>query len=239
MTDDASPLRVSIEADGVALFVLNRPRARNALNSSLLEQLHNRLTSVAASSDVGAIVITGSGTAFCAGADLREPAQGTAGAGPVRADAMMQLHAVIPALPVPVIAAVNGPAIGGGCGLAVSCDFVYASTSATFGFPEVGIGRVPAIVAVGLIRAVGRRMATEMLLGADVIGADAALSKGLVNAVVNDDELLPTCTALATKLASRPREVVAQTKDLLRHVANMATEPALAYARSVNTLFNA
>lgn len=224
----------------VALVTLNRPQARNALNRSLLRGLFTTLQTLAEDDEVGVIVITGAGPAFCAGADLKE------GADPelasdfwsrhARVTQSMQIHQFLPRLPKPVIAAVNGPAVAGGCGVAMSCDLVFASDKAVFGYPEVGRGLVAAMVMVSLSRIVGRRQALELLLSARAIAPDEALSLGMINRIVPADELLPEVLAYASRMAGNSPSALRVTKDLFRQVAEMDYDRALEHARDVNLM---
>ena len=144
---------VLVAQDGrVRTVTLNRPHARNALSSELLEELTAALGAAAADASVGAIVLAANGPAFCAGADLKEGARNLGAdafqTGYDRSTESMRLHMLLPRLSKPVIAAVNGPAVAGGCGLAMSCDLVFAGETARFGYPEVNRGLVAAMVMV-------------------------------------------------------------------------------------------
>ena len=176
---EAAPPVLAERRGAVAVVTLNRPAARNALNRALLAALHEHLHAAMEDDSVRAVVLTGAGPAFCAGADLREALDTPPGAEGFwlqydRSGQSLDLHRLLPRLPKPVIAAVNGFALGGGCGVAMSCDLVIASDQATFGYPEVAQGLVAAMVMVSLSRIVGRRQALDLLLtGRKLTAADA------------------------------------------------------------------
>lgn len=224
----------------VAVVVLNRPEARNALNRALLAELHAALEHAAADPDVGAIVLTGEGTAFCAGADLKEASRGMRDGDfwsrYERANQSMAVHRFLPRLPKPVIAAVNGYAVAGGCGVAMSCDLVVASDKAKFGYPEVARGLVAAMVMVSLSRLVNRRQALDLLLTGRLIGADEAQELGLVNRVVPADRLMAEALSYADEVAKNSASALRVTKDLFRQVTEVDYDRALEYARDVNQM---
>lgn len=224
----------------VGVVQLNRPRARNALNRSLLRGLQDALDKLAADPGVGVLVVTGTAPAFCAGADLKENASAELAtdfwARHERVTQSMRIHQMIPRLPKPVIAAVNGPAVAGGCGLAMSCDLVLASDTATFGYPEVGRGLVAAMVMVSLNRLVSRRAALELLLSGRIIGAAEAMHLGMVNRVVPHDRLLEEALEYAAQMAGRSATALRVTKDLFRQVGELDYDRALEYARDVNLM---
>lgn len=226
--------------DRVAVVTLNRPEARNALNRELLAELHLALEREAADPAVHAIVLTGTGPAFCAGADLKEAARGMSDGDfwtrYQRANQSMAVHRFLPRLPKPVIAGVNGYAVAGGCGLAMSCDLVVASDGARFGYPEVARGLVAAMVMVSLSRLVNRRQALDLLLTGRLIDAEEALALGLVNRVVPADELLPATLAYADQVARNSASALRVTKDLFRQVCEVDYDRALEYARDVNQM---
>jgi enoyl-CoA hydratase/carnithine racemase len=227
-------------ADRVAVLTLNRPKARNALNAALLAELSAALERESGSPDVGAIVLTGAGSAFCAGADLKESATAMAGADfwsqYDRASRSLRIHDAIPRLAVPVIAAVNGHAVAGGCGLAMSCDIVIASDTARFGYPEVGHGLVAAMAMVSLSRSVGRHQALDLLLSGRLVDADEAQRIGMVNRVVAHDALMREVMSYATAMAAKPASALRITKALYRQIAEVDYDRGLEYARDVNML---
>jgi methylglutaconyl-CoA hydratase len=148
----------------------------------------------------------------------------------------MRLHQQLAGLPKPVIAAVNGPAVAGGCGLAMSCDLVIASDRATFGYPEVRRGLVAAMAMVSLSRIVGQRAALDLLLSGRSVAAAAALGLGLINRVVPHADLLPATLEYATDMAAGSSSALRLTKELFRQVTELDYDRALEHARDVNLL---
>jgi enoyl-CoA hydratase/carnithine racemase len=223
----------------VATITLDRPQARNALNRALLTELLDALDVLGGDPGVGVVVLTGADPAFCAGADLREgSAQQSDDFWAVheRASQSMRLHQKLARLPKPVVAAVNGPAVAGGCGLAMSCDIVIASDRAAFGYPEVRRGLVAAMAMVSLSRIVGQRVALDLLLTGRTVAADEALAIGLINRVVPHADLIPAVLEYATDMAARSSSALRLTKELFRQVPELDYDRALEHARDVNLL---
>jgi enoyl-CoA hydratase/carnithine racemase len=195
-------LTILEEADGTALLTLNRPEKRNALSRALREEIVERLNGLAKSNGVRAVVLTGAGPVFCAGFDRSEFAGG--GMEAVFAEAT-EYHRRVYTFSKPLIAAVNGPAFGGGCDLAAMCDFRLAATAAAFGQPQVRFG---AAAAYELMRAVlGTGTAREMCLGGRRYDAQEALAIGLVNRVVEPGELLDVAMTIAREIAELPEDM--------------------------------
>mgnify|MGYP001792161534 CR=1 FL=1 len=201
----------------VATLTIDRPNALNALNQDVLGQLRESVDAIASDATVRAMVLPGAGTkAFVAGADI--VAMST-----MRADEAMryaeQGHALmdaIEAMPQPVIAAVNGFALGGGCELALACDLIYASQNARFGQPEVKLGLMPGFGgAARLPRKIGQAAAAEWIYTGEMYSAEQARDVGLVRAVLPGDELLPHCLKIATTIASRAPLAVSASKQVL------------------------
>jgi enoyl-CoA hydratase/carnithine racemase len=203
------------DEDGVAFLTLNRPRQFNALSGALLEALDGTLGAIAADGSVRVVVITGAGSAFCAGHDLKEmralPSQAEVEALFARCSAVMQK---LVALPQPVIAAVNGLATAAGCQLVAQCDLAVASADARFAVSGINLGLFCSTPAVPLTRNVGRKRAAEMLFTGDFIDAETALDWGLVNRVVPADRVPESARDLAHKLLSKPRDALAAGKAL-------------------------
>jgi enoyl-CoA hydratase len=208
----ATPIIRSEFCDGVATITLNRPDARNALNSALLAALPEALTAADEDERVKAIVLTGADPAFCAGLDLKELGSAASNLGRGRADAGAErlTSAPFPVMTKPVIGAVNGPAVTGGLEIALRCDFLVASEQARFADTHARVGIMPGWgLTVLLPQAIGLRRAKEMSLTGNYVGAAEALAIGLVNHVVPHGELLPTAQALAGDIASNDPEGVA------------------------------
>jgi enoyl-CoA hydratase len=196
---------------GVAVARLNRPAARNALNAALMRELFSALESFDRDPTLGAIVLTGSDKAFAAGADIRQMADQSA---------VDLLHddftdwSRLRAVRKPIIAAVSGWALGGGCELAMACDLIVASETAVFGQPEVTLGILPGAGGTQrLTRAVGKALAFEVMLGARNLSAAEALAAGLVNRVYPVEAYLAEALALAGRIAALPQVAVALLKD--------------------------
>jgi methylglutaconyl-CoA hydratase len=186
----------------VVVLVLNQPKRRNPLSRALIAQLGDHLTAVAAEPAVRSVVITGAGTNFCAGMDLKEAELSARDAEAEKmaiadlrsvADLIDQIHELVK----PTVAALNGDALAGGAGIALACDFVIAAESAKIGYPEVKRGLVAAMVMHDLVRQVGERRARSLLLTGEPIGAIEAERWGLVNHVVP----LAECRAKALEVA--------------------------------------
>ncbi len=217
-----------------AVLTLNRPQARNALDRALVEDLKQRLARLGMDPHVRAIVLTGTDPVFCAGADLKEIAPVGVEAAYERAEASRELHALLPSLGKPVVAAVNGHALAGGCGLALACDLVIACDKAEFGYPEAPRGLVAALVMVNLVRLVGPREALALLLTGRRVPAHEAYRIGMVNEVVGKSELMARALDLAGRIGSHPESAVRYTKSLFYEVAELPFDAALARARDVN-----
>jgi len=201
----------------VALLTLDRPKALNALDRATLEQLRARVAEIAADASVRAVVVTGAGRAFAAGADIAE----MRGLGPLEAEAFSRLGhealAALEALPVPTLAAVNGYALGGGCELALACDWIYASSQARFGQPEVNLGLLPGFGGTSrLVRRVGPAWAKELILTGEPIDADTALRIGLANRVFEPEALLDAAVAAGEKIAAKGPVAVALAKRVMQ-----------------------
>jgi enoyl-CoA hydratase/carnithine racemase len=223
----------------VRVLTLNRPDKLNALNQALTQALYEALLAADGDAQVGAVVLTGAGRAFCAGADVSEFKTLTAEdpqAIAARGDLTMRLHLAFTQIAKPVVAAARGHAVGGGCGLALACDMVVASESARLGYPEIKRGIVAAVVLANLVRQVGRKTAFELVALGESVTAERALALGLVNRVVPDNRLLDEAVAVATTLAGMSRVAMAATKRLFHRVADMALDDALAVGRDANII---
>ena len=211
------------EDGAVATLQLNRPQKRNAFNAQMRYEMEALLHAIASKSRVRAVVITGDPDIFCAGADISE-IEGTLSAEAAYAHAreFQLLFDQVAALPQPVIAAVSGYALGGGCELALACDFRIASDSARFGLPEIKIGAFPGGGGTQrLPRLIGTAKAKEMILIGDPITAEQALAAGLVMKVTPKAKLMEEANAFAVKLASLPRLALQASKMLINRSQEM------------------
>lgn len=219
------------------LLTMSRPQSRNALNWELVGALTGALRAAPSQPGARAVVLTGAGEAFCAGADLAT-LQAMRGAGPAaNADdsrRLKELYLAVLTCPLPVVAAVNGPALAGGCGLATACDLVIAAPGATFGYPEVKVGFVASMVSVLLARQLGERAARTMLLSGRAFPAEEAVRLGLADRVVPAASLLEEVLAEVGRFSSGAPGALALTKELLVHVAGLPLSSALDAAAAVN-----
>jgi len=199
--------------DHVGLIQLNRPKAMNALNIELMSELGEALAKFDADTAVGAIVITGNEKAFAAGADIKEMRPKTFQE-VYREDFITAEWEAVTRVRKPVIAAVAGFALGGGCELAMMCDLIVAGSKAKFGQPEIALGIIPGAGGTQrLVRSVGKSLAMEMCLTGRQITAQEALSAGLVTAVHEPEVLVDEAVKIATKIASFSQPSVAMCKE--------------------------
>ncbi|MBX3126635.1 MAG: enoyl-CoA hydratase/isomerase family protein [Polyangiaceae bacterium] len=207
--------------DAIATITINRPEKLNALSSRVIAELTAVLEALGAGS-VRVAILTGAGDkAFVAGADIAEMSELSAAEAKAFADAGHRLGYALEDAPFPVIAAVGGFALGGGCELALACDFIYASDRARFGQPEVNLGLMPGFGGTQrLARRVGTALARELVYTADMIDAEHALRIGLVNGVVPHAELMDRVRAVAVKIASKAPLAVASTKRVITRAAD-------------------
>jgi methylglutaconyl-CoA hydratase len=223
----SEPLVVYELRPPAAVITLNRPDRRNAISRGLIAATTDAFVRAADDSGARCVILTGAGTAFCAGMDLAELAESlreSIAAATVWDDALRlaNLYHLIYTLPKPVVAAVNGSAVAGGAGLVTVCDLAVASVEARFGYPEVRRGLVGAIVMPHLLRHVGERLARYLLLSGELIDAAEAARHGFVNAVVPAAEVMATAEVWARSLAEGGPEALALTKDLLKRFSRQA-----------------
>jgi len=202
---------------GIATITLNRPEKRNAISFELIDDLLHALDEVAKSQAI-VLIVTGAGKAFCSGMDL-ENLKSLLGRSPEQnlqdSQTMVRLFRSLYEFPKVTIAAVNGPAIAGGTGLALLCDFTLAVPEAKFGYTEVRIGFVPAIVSTFLLRQVGEKRARDLLLTGRIFGADEAAHMGLINEIVPVENLMARAHQLAALLMENSSASLRATKQLL------------------------
>lgn len=201
------------EQDGIILLTINRERAMNALNRQTMSELKDFFASdQARSSDVKGVIIRGAGEkAFVAGADIKEFLDMDAAGGAQMAQAGHDIFNAIEAFPKPVVAAINGFALGGGCELAMACHMRIATPSSRFGQPEVNLGLIPGYGGTQrLIQCIGKTKAIELLMTADMIDAEEAYRLGLLNYVVSADELIEKATNLIKKVSKKGPVAIAK-----------------------------
>lgn len=232
---------VTLEHEGtLSILTVNRPRSLNALNGETLAAIANAVGNVAARRETRALIVTGAGgKAFVAGADIAAMVEMTHVEGHEFAQLGDRAFGAIEALSVPAIAVVDGFALGGGCELALSCDFIYASTKSKFGQPEVKLGVVPGFGGTQrLPRRIGLGMARELIYTGRLISADEALRIGLVNAVFSSEELMERAKATAGEIASNGPLAVAKAKALMLEGGSVSLNEAIeAEAAAFGALF--
>ncbi|RRC98096.1 enoyl-CoA hydratase/isomerase family protein [Amphritea balenae] len=204
--------------DGVYLLTINRPKVLNALNAQTLEEMNNAVSTVTADKGARVLLITGSGEkAFVAGADIAHMSNLSPLEGKAFAEHGMHLFRRLETLGIPVVALVNGYALGGGCELAMSCDFILASDNAKFGQPEVNLGVTPGFGGTQrLTRLVGTSMAMELLVTGRNMSAEEAMQRGLVNHVYPQPQLLEEGLKLASMIAGKSGTAIQLTKELVQ-----------------------
>jgi methylglutaconyl-CoA hydratase len=223
----------------VARITLNRPEKRNALNDGVISGIKQGLRTAAADRAVRVVVISGAGKDFCSGADLsalQKIAGGSVAENSADARSLLELFLLIRGLQVPVVAAVTGRALAGGCGLATACDLVLASASARFGYPEVKIGFVPAMVMAILRRNVSEKRAFELITRGAEISADQAKLFGLVNHVFPEADFAEDVNQYLSEFEKMSRSAIGLTKTLLYQMDGMAFPEALETGADVNVI---
>ncbi|MCE2472308.1 MAG: enoyl-CoA hydratase/isomerase family protein [Anaerolineae bacterium] len=217
-------------AEGLGRVRLNRPKALNALNSALMEEVMAAMSAFDADPAIGAMILTGDDKAFAAGADIKEMD------GKTQIDMLMSRSLVdrfdIESLKKPIIAAVSGYALGGGCEVAMSCDMIVASETAVFGQPEINLGIIPGAGGTQrLTRAVGKALAMEIMLTDRKLSAQEALHYGLVNRVAPLDEYMDAAIAIGQKVARRSQVAIRLTKEAINKAYETSLSEGLALER--------
>ncbi len=238
MTDESSAVLFTIDGS-VARITLNRPEKRNALNEALVSGIKAALREANSVAAVRVVVITGAGQDFCSGADLeslQKISEASVSENVEDAHSLMELFQLIRQVSVPVVAAVRGRALAGGCGLASACDLVLGASSARFGYPEVKIGFVPAMVLAILKRNVSEKRAFELLARGAEISAEEAKQVGLVNQVFADETFDDEVNAYVGAFEKVSKSAVALTKTLLHQTDGMAFTEALETGVDVNVI---
>jgi methylglutaconyl-CoA hydratase len=224
---------------GIARITLNRPEKRNALNDQLIAGLKDALHQSAVDPEVRVVLITGAGKDFCSGADLAGLDR-TAEANVMNhldtARHMADAFLAIRHHPNPVVAAVRGRALAGGCGLATACDLILAEESAQFGYPEVKLGFIPAMVMAILRRSISEKRAFELITTGEIISAEQAHEVGLINRVYPDGDFEASVQDYVNALAAKSASAVSLSKNLLYHMDGMSFDAALEAGVHANAL---
>jgi len=223
----------------IATITLNRPEKRNALNDALINALKNALRDADKNENLRAIVIRGAGKDFCSGADLsalQKIAESDVLENLSDAENLMELYAMIRKIKIPVIAAVTGRALAGGCGLATACDLVLAARTARFGYPEVKIGFVPAMVMAILRRNLSEKKSFELITQGFDFSADEAERMGLINRIFDDETFNDEVESYVAAYEKTSRSAVVLSKKLLYQMDGMSFDTALETGAEVNTI---
>ncbi len=225
-------LKVSSPANGVSLIELNRPKAYNALCTPLINELNQVLGVLRTDKDIGAVVLTGSEKAFAAGADIKEMKDFTLEE--CIANDFIKSWSNLKEFPKPLIAAVNGFALGGGCELAMSCDIIYAGENAKFGQPEITIGVIPGAGGTQrLIRSIGKSRAMEYILSGRQFNAKQAEDWGLVSKVFATDKVVDEAVQLASEISNFGGASVRKAKEAINLANEVSLSAGLQHERSV------
>jgi methylglutaconyl-CoA hydratase len=238
MNEESGQVLYSVEG-ALARVTLNRPEKRNALNDEVISGLKESLRRANEDDHVRAVVINGAGADFSSGADLsalERISKASVMENLEDAQSMMELFALIRRVRVPVIAAVRGRALAGGCGLATACDIVLASRGARFGYPEVKIGFVPAMVMAILRRNVSEKRAFELITRGAEISAEEAERIGLINQVFDEDDFDENVNRYAAQFEKLSRSAIALSKQLLYHIDGMTFDAALQSGADLNAV---
>ncbi len=230
---------ISETIDKVRVLTLNRPDKHNALNTLLTQQLLEALRQTEHDDSVHAVVLTGAGKSFCAGADTSEFSSlvpDNPQAVMRRADLTTALHLSFSQMSKPIIAAVHGNALGGGAGLAIACDMVVMADDVRFGYPELQHGIVAAVVLANLVRQVGAKQAFELVAMARPINGARAQTLGLANQVVPQDQVLSSALEMAHRLASWSPIAMATTKRTFHKACDLSLAQALDVGRDANVM---
>jgi methylglutaconyl-CoA hydratase len=225
--------------DGVARITLNRPDKRNALDGEIVVELKAAFSASASDDACRVVLLTGAGTDFCSGADLanlEKTAQNNVLDNMADARSTADLFLMMRNHPRPVIAAVQGRALAGGCGIATACDIILASQSAQFGYPEVNIGFVPAMVMAILRRSVSEKAAFELVVTGETVSAARAHELGLVHRVFADEKFSSEVEGYVEKLAAKSASAVMLSKRLLYNMDSMSFESALQAGVEINAI---
>lgn len=225
--------------DGVAVVTISRPKAMNALNTQFFNEMDQLVAEISANKDVKVMIITGDGKAFVAGADIAEMVNQNSEEGSAFSRLGQHTFFSLGEMDIPVIAVVNGFALGGGLELAMACDFRFASTKAKFGQPEVSLGLIPGYAGTQrLPRLTGMGDALYLLMTADMIGADEALRIGLVQKVIEPESLMSETLKVAKLIMSKGSEAIKNVKHVVRQGMEMSlTDGQKLEAKKFGTLF--
>lgn len=225
--------------EGVLRITLNRPEKRNALNGEIVAELKQAIAEGSRDPQCRVIVLSGAGKDFCSGADLEgldKTAQADILDNMEGARQTAELFLMMRKHPRPILAAVQGRALAGGCGLATACDIILAAESAQFGYPEVNIGFVPAMVMAILRRSISEKAALELVVTGETISAARAHELGLIHRIYPDDQFAAEVTAYSKGLAAKSASAIMLSKRLLYNMDSMSFEAALEAGVEINAI---
>ena len=228
-----SQVKLSIDDRSIVTLTMARPEKRNALSLELINELEAALEDIAGNDDARVMILAGEGASFCAGMDLKgvlDDARRMSGMLHGLSRAMRSIRR----LPIPTIARVQGAAVGGGCGLAVVCDYAMSHPEAKLGYPEVELGVCPAVVAPWLIRRIGTGRARSLLLAGGTMPGTEALEMGLVDELVEHGELDERCLEFAQKLTKGGRQALSITKHWLNELEGSLEEASFEKAAQIS-----
>jgi methylglutaconyl-CoA hydratase len=226
-------------SNGIARITLNRPEKRNALDGEMVGELKAAFSTSAADAGCRVVLLAGAGADFCSGADLanlEKTAQNSVMDNVADARFTADLFLAMRNHPRPVVVAVQGRSLAGGCGIATACDIILAAQSAQFGYPEVSIGFVPAMVMAILRRSVSEKAAFELVVTGETVSAARAHELGLVHRVFADEEFLAEVESYVAKLAAKSASAVMLSKRLLYNMDSMSFEAALQAGVEINAI---
>jgi methylglutaconyl-CoA hydratase len=230
---------IQAKNNSILTISLNRPEKRNALNDALVNELKSALLKANLDNELNAVIIRGEGKDFCSGADLsalQKISESDVLENLADAESLLELFVLIRKLKIPVIAAVHGRALAGGCGLATACDIVLATKTATFGYPEVKIGFVPAMVMAILRRNLSEKQSFELITQGFNFSATEALNFGLINRIFEDENFNEETLTYASAYQKVSRSAVILSKKLLYQMDGMSFEKAIEVGAEVNTI---
>lgn len=235
----SEPVLLLTDHGAVRVLEMNRPDKLNALNTELTRALLDALLDANADDTVRAVVLAGRGRGFCAGADLSEFKNLTPGnqeAVITRADLTVRTQMLPQQLSKPIISVVQGPALGGGAGLAIGCDMMVAATTIKWGYPELKHSIVPAVVMTGLQRQVGQKLAFELISTGRLLGVTELAQLGLANRTAEPEDALTVGIGIATEWAQTNPRAMGAAKSLFYRVADLPFDQAMQAGRDVNTI---
>jgi len=230
---------ITTTENSIRFITLNRPEKRNALNDELIAELKGALREVGDDEDLRAAVIRGAGTDFCSGADLaalQKIAESSVQENLADAESLMELFLLMREVKIPVVAAVHGRALAGGCGLATACDIVLAAASATFGYPEVKIGFVPAMVTAILRRNLSEKRSFELITQGFNFTAGEALEMGLINRTFSDESFENDVKEYVSVYTKVGRSAVVLSKRLMYGIDGKSFGASLQLGAEINTI---